>query len=97
MRFLRPRNELKERTKKEKDSVTQCTTLLQLNTELSSIALGIGGDPRARSTIVKENIATHRCQKFWFYSHDVIDCPYVRTYVRTSIPPCIARAAGRQE
>ena len=34
-------------------------------------------------------MVTHRCEKFWFYSHDVIDRPSVRPYVRTYVvrPP----------
>ena len=35
---------------------------------------------RARSTIVEKT-----CEKFWFYSHDVIDRPSVRTYVHPSM------------
>ena len=23
-------------------------------------------------------MVTHRCEKFWFYSHDIINRPYVR-------------------
>ena len=39
---------------------------------------------RARSTIAKKILVTHRCEKIWFYSHDVIDRPSVRP----SAPSC---------
>jgi len=30
---------------------------------------------RTRSTIAKKILVTHRCEKIWFYSHDVIERP----------------------
>ena len=38
----------------------------------------------ARSTIARKILVTHGCEKIWFYSHDVIDRPYVRP----SAPSC---------
>ena len=45
------------------------------------------GAPRARSTIAKKILVTHQCEKIWFYSHDVINRPYIRPYVRPSVRP----------
>ena len=39
---------------------------------------------RARSTIAKKILVTHQCEKIWFYSHDVIDRPYVHTSLHVS-------------
>ena len=43
------------------------------------------GAPRAPSTIAKKILVTHRCEKIGFYSHDVINRPYIRPYVRPSV------------
>ena len=50
---------------------------LPLNTKLF-LAEGV----HAQSTMAKKILVTHWCEKIWFYSHNVINCPYLRPYVR---------------
>ena len=43
-----------------------------------------------RGTPLLRNVVTHRCEKIWFYSHDVMNVrTYVRKYVRPSVRPCM--------
>ena len=52
-----------------------------------SLKLFFSGASRKRSTIAKKILVTHRCEKIWFYSQDLIDRPYIRPSVRTSVHP----------
>jgi len=53
------------------------------------------GPPRTPSTLAKKILVTHRCEKIWFYSHDVIDRPYIRTSVRPSTRSCKSNVKRR--
>ena len=60
-----------------------------------SLKLFFSGASRKRSTIAKKILVTHRCEKIWFYSHDVINRPFIRTYVRPSAPSCKSNVKRR--
>ena len=50
------------------------------------------------STIAKKILVTDHCEKIWFYSHDVINRPYIRTYItysRTAAPSCKSNVKRR--
>ena len=55
-----------------------------MQTEALSRLIQFIAELRARSTIAEKILVTHRCEKIWFYSHDVINGPSVRP----SAPTC---------
>ena len=72
----------------EKDSFQLKQTFIFIpDREKRCFRFHFSGAPRAPNTIAKKILVTYRCEKIWFYGHDVIDRPRVRQSVRLPVRP----------